>query len=112
MNLSLFICSTYFSFCTLLLVYVCLTVLRFAFLDLSAGPVEWGPIIGGEGVRSKESIPEVPIKANWRDTSIPLEEEEEEDHSHSLAADMERYRSELALLEAHRIAYCSPPLDE
>lgn len=80
---------------------------RFAFLDLTAGPFEWGPIIGGEGVRSFDSKPKVPIKADWRDTSIPLDEEE----SPSLAADMERYRSELAMLEAYKNTHCNTPLE-
>eukprot|EP01104_Vermistella_antarctica_P018574 TRINITY_DN6935_c0_g1_i1.p1 TRINITY_DN6935_c0_g1~~TRINITY_DN6935_c0_g1_i1.p1 ORF type:complete len:987 (+),score=140.82 TRINITY_DN6935_c0_g1_i1:91-3051(+) len=34
---------------------------RFAFVDLTAGPFQWGPIVGGEGVRTLESLPEVPV---------------------------------------------------
>ena len=84
---------------------------RFAFLDLTAGPFEWGPIIGGEGVRSKGSIPNVPFRPEWRDSSVTLPEGEggAESEPPSLAADMERYRSELALLEAYKNSYCSTP---
>lgn len=53
-------------------------------------------------MRSKVSIPNVPFRPEWRDSTVSLEEEE----SHSLASDMERYRSELALLEAYRNSYC------
>ncbi|XP_047090256.1 uncharacterized protein LOC124702177 [Lolium rigidum] len=32
---------------------------RFAFVDLSAGPFAWGPAVGGDGVRSELSLPNV-----------------------------------------------------
>jgi len=32
---------------------------RFAFIDFSAGPFEWGPIVGGKGVRSFRTIPDI-----------------------------------------------------
>ncbi|CAL1414120.1 unnamed protein product [Linum trigynum] len=32
---------------------------RWAFIDLSAGPFAWGPAVGGEGVRTKLSLPNV-----------------------------------------------------
>ncbi|XP_061990573.1 uncharacterized protein LOC133708993 [Rosa rugosa] len=32
---------------------------RWAFIDLSAGPFSWGPAVGGEGVRTELSIPNV-----------------------------------------------------
>lgn len=32
---------------------------RWAMIDLSAGPFSWGPIVGGEGVRSSHSLPRV-----------------------------------------------------
>ncbi|XP_050372291.1 uncharacterized protein LOC126790182 [Argentina anserina] len=32
---------------------------RWAFIDLSAGPFSWGPAVGGEGVRTNLSIPNV-----------------------------------------------------
>jgi len=32
---------------------------RFAFLDFSAGPFEWGPIVGGKGVRSYRTVPDI-----------------------------------------------------
>lgn len=33
--------------------------LRWAFIDLSAGPFSWGPAVGGEGVRTELSLPNV-----------------------------------------------------
>lgn len=33
---------------------------RVAFIDLSAGPFHWGPVVTGEGVRSYSTIPRVP----------------------------------------------------
>eukprot|EP00276_Gloeochaete_wittrockiana_P005699 CAMPEP_0184659246 /NCGR_PEP_ID=MMETSP0308-20130426/28998_1 /TAXON_ID=38269 /ORGANISM="Gloeochaete witrockiana, Strain SAG 46.84" /LENGTH=844 /DNA_ID=CAMNT_0027098935 /DNA_START=328 /DNA_END=2859 /DNA_ORIENTATION=- len=30
---------------------------RFAFIDLTAGPYQWGPVVGGEGVRTPLSFP-------------------------------------------------------
>lgn len=32
---------------------------RWAFIDLSAGPFKWGPAVGGEGVRTELSLPNV-----------------------------------------------------
>lgn len=32
---------------------------RWAFIDLSAGPFSWGPAVGGEGVRTESSLPNV-----------------------------------------------------
>lgn len=46
---------TFPSFCLLLL--TCCT--RWAFIDLSAGPFSWGPAVGGEGVRTEASLPNV-----------------------------------------------------
>ena len=36
---------------------------RFAWIDLSAGPFEWGPHVGGVGTRTKRSKPQVPTMA-------------------------------------------------
>lgn len=33
--------------------------IRWAFIDLSAGPFSWGPAVGGEGVRTELSLPNV-----------------------------------------------------
>lgn len=33
--------------------------IRWAFIDLSAGPWSWGPAVGGEGVRTELSLPNV-----------------------------------------------------
>jgi len=32
---------------------------RWAFIDLSAGPFAWGPAVGGQGVRTEQSLPNV-----------------------------------------------------
>ncbi|KAL3931723.1 MAG: hypothetical protein SGPRY_001003, partial [Prymnesium sp.] len=32
---------------------------RLAFVDLSAGPFQWGPAVGGEGVRTLSSLPDL-----------------------------------------------------
>lgn len=32
---------------------------RWAFIDLSSGPFSWGPAVGGEGVRTEQSLPNV-----------------------------------------------------
>lgn len=32
---------------------------RWAFIDLNAGPFSWGPSVGGEGVRTEASLPNV-----------------------------------------------------
>ncbi|KAL9263611.1 hypothetical protein AKJ16_DCAP08394 [Drosera capensis] len=32
---------------------------RWAFIDLTAGPFSWGPAVGGEGVRTEQSLPNV-----------------------------------------------------
>lgn len=32
---------------------------RWAFIDLSAGPFSWGPAVGGDGVRTEASLPNV-----------------------------------------------------
>lgn len=32
---------------------------RWAFIDLSSGPFSWGPAVGGEGVRTELSLPNV-----------------------------------------------------
>lgn len=77
--------------------------IRHIFLDLTAGPFEWGPIIGGEGVRSKASVPRVPHKPSWKDATLVEYEEEEKA---SLAVEMERYRSESTFLEAYWSQNC------
>ena len=32
---------------------------RLAFMDISAGPFQWGPVVGGEGVRTPASLPSI-----------------------------------------------------
>lgn len=40
----------------LILIGLCI---RWAFIDLTAGPFSWGPAVGGEGVRTDLSLPNV-----------------------------------------------------
>jgi len=52
---------------------------RFAFIDFSAGPFEWGPIVGGKRVRSFRTIPDIislqtsatdfTVGGQWKDPS-------------------------------------------
>ena len=37
---------------------------RFAWVDLAAGPFAWGPVVGGEGVRTHSSLPD--FSAAWQ----------------------------------------------
>ncbi|KAK7247640.1 hypothetical protein RIF29_42527 [Crotalaria pallida] len=49
---------------------------RWAFIDLSAGPFSWGPAVGGEGVRTESSLPNV--EKTIGSTSEITEEEAED----------------------------------
>ena len=55
---------------------------RAAFLDLSAGPFQWGPLVGGEGLRGLTDTPDVDLRfghlseeAMKRPDEKPLEDE-------------------------------------
>lgn len=50
---------------------------RWAFIDLSAGPFSWGPAVGGEGVRTELSLPNVEKTIG---AVAEISEEEAEDH--------------------------------
>ncbi|CAH1442858.1 unnamed protein product [Lactuca virosa] len=50
---------------------------RWAFIDLSAGPFSWGPTVGGEGVRTELSLPNVEKIIG---AVAEITEEEAEDH--------------------------------
>ncbi|XP_071716090.1 uncharacterized protein [Rutidosis leptorrhynchoides] len=50
---------------------------RWAFIDLSAGPFSWGPAVGGEGVRTELSLPNVEKTIG---AVAEMTEEEAEDH--------------------------------
>ncbi|GAM21679.1 hypothetical protein SAMD00019534_048540 [Acytostelium subglobosum LB1] len=43
---------------------------RFAFVDLTAGPFSWGPTIGGNGLKSRLTLPKVPDSLQDKITSI------------------------------------------
>ncbi|CAI8594595.1 unnamed protein product [Vicia faba] len=49
---------------------------RWAFIDLSAGPFSWGPAVGGEGVRTEASLPNVERATG---SASEISEEEAED---------------------------------
>ncbi|CAJ2633472.1 unnamed protein product [Trifolium pratense] len=49
---------------------------RWAFIDLSAGPFSWGPAVGGEGVRTEASLPNVERTIG---STSEISEEEAED---------------------------------
>ncbi|KAK4755826.1 hypothetical protein SAY87_009583 [Trapa incisa] len=49
---------------------------RWAFIDLTAGPFTWGPAVGGEGVRTEHSLPNV-TKTVGAVTEISEEEAED-----------------------------------
>lgn len=49
---------------------------RWAFIDLSAGPFSWGPAVGGEGVRTEASLPNVERTIG---SASEISEEEAED---------------------------------
>ncbi|KAK3154084.1 hypothetical protein QOZ80_2BG0185760 [Eleusine coracana subsp. coracana] len=49
---------------------------RFAFIDLGAGPFAWGPSVGGDGVRTEFSLPNV-AKSFGVTTKVTEEEAEE-----------------------------------
>ncbi|KAI4380228.1 hypothetical protein MLD38_006443 [Melastoma candidum] len=50
---------------------------RWAFIDLSAGPFSWGPAVGGEGVRTDSSLPNVTKTIGG---VAGMSEDEAEDH--------------------------------
>jgi len=54
---------------------------RWAFLDLTAGPFSWGPTVGGEGVRTEISLPNVEKTIG---AVVEMTEEEAEDKFQSV----------------------------
>ncbi|KAL6519255.1 hypothetical protein OROGR_018575 [Orobanche gracilis] len=50
---------------------------RWAFIDLTAGPFSWGPSVGGEGVRTEHSLPNVEKTIG---AVAEISEDEAEDH--------------------------------
>ena len=43
---------------------------RASFVDLSAGPFAWGPLVGGEGLRNVRDLPDVDLRFGGLDVSI------------------------------------------
>lgn len=50
---------------------------RYAWLDLSAGPFKWGPVVAGQGVRSHSTLPRVPSHYALHPEADPNAEQEE-----------------------------------
>ena len=79
---------------------------RASFLDLSAGPFAWGPLVGGEGVRGASDVPDVDLRfgegnLTARGTSPPRRAEEK------------RLERELEMMaDAHFVGHGVDPEDE
>ena len=43
---------------------------RASFVDLSAGPFAWGPLVGGEGLRNVRDLPDVDLRFGGLDVQI------------------------------------------
>lgn len=43
---------------------------RASFVDLSAGPFAWGPLVGGEGLRNVRDLPDVDLRFGGLDVSV------------------------------------------
>ncbi|KAL2896586.1 UTP--glucose-1-phosphate uridylyltransferase [Bienertia sinuspersici] len=63
---------------------------RWAFIDLSAGPFTWGPAVGGQGVRTEESMPNV-TKTIGAVAALVIEISEEEAEDRLQDAIQERF---------------------
>ncbi len=67
---------------------------RLAFVDVSAGPFRWGPVIGGEGVRTEASLPRVEMMQRLVEQEVWKQEvgearAREADHLHDKEANEE-----------------------
>ncbi|KAM9955485.1 hypothetical protein ACTFIW_000087 [Dictyostelium discoideum] len=62
---------------------------RFAFIDLTAGPFEWGPSVGGNGLKTSTTLPKTP--------SLTQEQEEEvlQEEATYLSPDLETKQKQL-----------------
>ncbi len=76
---------------------------RFAFIDLSAGPFQYGPTISGEGVRSQYTLPTVPPKSLLQEEERFKRSYQYSDNSKrpvpSSEAQYAKYKAELELLQ-------------
>ena len=71
----------------------------FGFIDLGAGPFRWGPVVGGEGVRTASSLPSARLGVDGGDEAEELTPDEE----------LARLASAVWLLQEHVLA---PPSAE
>jgi len=71
----------------------------FGFIDLGAGPFRWGPVVGGEGVRTASSLPSARLGVDGGDEAEELTSDEE----------LARLASAVWLLQEHVLA---PPSAE
>jgi len=86
---------------------------RFAWVDFSAGPFEWGPIVGGKGVRTRDSLPDLSALetaatdftagGKWKDRAY-VERVHQDLRQHG----MEKLKEEKTLLLAFLNRNCDP----
>ncbi|BBN07833.1 hypothetical protein MPTK1_4g06720 [Marchantia polymorpha subsp. ruderalis] len=67
---------------------------RWAFVDLSAGPVTWGPAVGGDGVRTEMTLPSVDISFGHLPLSTTGEDETVQEEFQELWRDRFTYMGE------------------
>merc|ERR1712166_373713 len=65
---------------------------RTSFIDLTAGPFQWGPLVGGEGVRANRTLPRIP--------KLPPSEA----HTHAQNAQADYHKAEVEAKEAKQKA--------
>jgi hypothetical protein len=79
---------------------------RFAFLDLTAGPFEWGPTVARSGVKTYDSMPRTPSKIhnnnNNNNDSVPLFWQ----NNRQITLDQRAADNERGLLEAMYHIHC------
>lgn len=88
---------------------------RLAFIDLTAGPFTWGPVVGGEGLRSHSSLPAV--SEMLEDYYYPIEDSPTGDDPlqpsggaavESLGEFVSQLEGELTLLKLQVQRHCAP----
>eukprot|EP01113_Clastostelium_recurvatum_P016455 TRINITY_DN1941_c0_g1_i1.p1 TRINITY_DN1941_c0_g1~~TRINITY_DN1941_c0_g1_i1.p1 ORF type:complete len:1049 (+),score=103.21 TRINITY_DN1941_c0_g1_i1:37-3147(+) len=85
---------------------------RFAFVDLTAGPFEWGPVVGGEGMKTSHSKPRAPA-SQLRQPSSPDAAQQESKTVRStveVVPDNEaisKLEAELAIIEMFIVRACA-----
>jgi hypothetical protein len=78
---------------------------RFAWIDLTAGPFEWGPVIAGEGVRTIHTLPSIPPRLK-----ILQEKNQTYTESGRIPSSDDRYKEyifEITLLQSYYDQFCT-----